>query len=233
MIGAVPANGFGLPFALRYELRPPTVVPVRASSGQDERCGCGLPCRAGLSERIGRRVGVAPGLRSGRPGGAVGPYIAVYPDADAARLDWLMLRDLAMDDQIKVDGLILVSRRSDGKIHVDDDFHTAAKGAAWGAVGGAIIGLIFPPTLLAGALVGGAAGLGVGGLVSHGEKAEVKADVEDAMPLNSSGIVALFDEKWAGDIDQALMHATNVTKEKVDGKSAQQVKDAVAKSPPA
>jgi hypothetical protein len=28
---------------------------------------------------------------------------------------------------IKVDGLVLVSRRSDGKIHVDDDFHTAAE----------------------------------------------------------------------------------------------------------
>ena len=38
---------------------------------------------------------------------------------------------------IKVDGLILVSRRSDGKIHVDDDFHAARKGAIWGAVGGA------------------------------------------------------------------------------------------------
>ena len=64
---------------------------------------------------------------------------------------------------IKVDGLILLSRRSDGKIHVDDDFHTARKGAGWGAVGGAVIGLIFPPTLLAGALVGAGVGAGVGG----------------------------------------------------------------------
>jgi hypothetical protein len=56
-------------------------------------------------------------------------------------------------------------------------FHTARKGAAWGAIGGAVVGLIFPPTLLAGALVGAGAGLGIGGLVSHGEKAEIKADV--------------------------------------------------------
>jgi hypothetical protein len=29
------------------------------------------------------------------------------------------------------------------------------------------------------------------------EKAEIKADVQDAPPLNSSGIVALFEEQWA------------------------------------
>ena len=32
-----------------------------------------------------------------------------------------------LDDLIKVDGLILVSRRSYGKIHIEDDCHTAAR----------------------------------------------------------------------------------------------------------
>ena len=159
-------------------------------------------------------------------------YIAAYPDPDAASDDWAALKELALEDVIKVDGLILVTRRSDGKIHVEDNFHTAAKGAAWGAVGGAVVGLIFPPSLLAGALVGGAAGLGVGGLASHGEKAEIKADLEDVMPLNSSGIVAMFDEIWVAEIEKSLPHATKVTKQKVDGKSAQQVTDAAAKNPP-
>ncbi len=159
-------------------------------------------------------------------------YVAAYANADAARDDWDAIKQLATDDVIKVEGLILVSRRSDGKIHVDDDFHTAAKGAAWGAVGGAIVGLIFPPTLLAGALVGAGAGLGIGGLVSHGQKAVIKADVEDALPLNSSGIVAMFDEQWATDVDKALTNAANVTKDQVDGKSAEQVKAAATKSAP-
>jgi uncharacterized membrane protein len=159
-------------------------------------------------------------------------YIAAYADPDAARLDWDALKQLADDDVIKVDGLILVSRRSDGKIHVDDDFHRAGKGAAWGAVGGAVIGLIFPPTLLAGAAVGAGLGAGFGGLVSHGEKKEIKADVEDTLPLNSSGIVALVEQRWVKDLDNALSNATNVTKEEVDPSSAKDVKDAVAANPP-
>ncbi|HEY6762151.1 MAG TPA: hypothetical protein VI318_21815, partial [Baekduia sp.] len=72
-------------------------------------------------------------------------YIAAYDDPDAARADWDVIKDLASDDVIKVDGLVLVSRGADGKINVDDDFHEARKGARWGAVGGAVVGLIFPP----------------------------------------------------------------------------------------
>ena len=151
-------------------------------------------------------------------------YIAAYQDPDAARADWDALKQLAADDVIKVDGLVLVSRPADGKIHVDDDFHTAKKGAAWGAVGGAVVGLIFPPSLLAGAAVGAGVGLGAGGLLSHGEKAVIKADVEDTLPLNSSGIVALFEEAWLTEVENSLSQADSVTKQAVDPDSAEDVK---------
>src|SRR4051794_24411863 len=159
-------------------------------------------------------------------------YIAAYSDPDAARYDWDAFKELAEEGVIKVEGLVLVSRRSDGKIHVDDNFHTARKGAKWGAVGGAVVGLIFPPTILAGALVGAGAGLGVGGLVSHHQKAQIKADVEEVLPINSSGIVALFEEQWAPEVDKTLGKATTVTKEKVEAKSAEEVTTAVEKNPP-
>jgi len=141
------------------------------------------------------------------------------------------IKQLANDDLIKVDGLVLVSRRSDGKIHVDDDFHETRKGAAWGAVGGAVVGLIFPPALLASAAVGAGVGAGIGGLISHAEKAEIKADVEDTLPLNSSGVVAVFEPQWAEAIDNALSNASKVTKEQVDRDSADQVKAAVSENP--
>jgi uncharacterized membrane protein len=157
-------------------------------------------------------------------------YVAAYADPDAARGDWDAIKELANDDKIKVDGLILVSRRADGKIHVDDDFHETRKGAAWGAVGGAVVGIIFPPALLASAAVGAGIGAGAGALVSHGQKEEIKADVEDTLPPNSSGIVAIFEEQWEGDIDKALSNASNVTKAKVDKDSADKVKAAASDS---
>src|SRR5437763_1915595 len=153
-------------------------------------------------------------------------YIAAYPDPQAAQEDWDAIKQLASDDVIKVDGLILVSRDADGKITVKDDFHTARKGAKWGAIGGAVVGLVFPPAILAGALVGAGAGLGIGGLKAHGQKKEIKADVEDALPPNSSGIVALFDEVWAVEGDKVITNASSVTKDQVDEKSAKAVKEA-------
>ena len=157
-------------------------------------------------------------------------YIAAYSDPEAAREDWDALKQLTKDDVIKVDGMILVSRRSDGKIHVDDDFHETRKGAEWGAVGGAIVGLIFPPALLASAAVGAGVGAGVGGLVSAGKQDEIRADVEDVLPPNSSGVVAIFEERWSDEIDSALSNANNVTKEKVDRDSAEQVKASASKA---
>ena len=159
-------------------------------------------------------------------------YIAAYDDPDTARGDWDTIKELAKDDTIKVDGLILVSRRADGKIHVDDDFHETRRGATWGAVGGAVVGLIFPPALLASAAVGAGIGAGAGALVSHAQKEEIKADVDDTLPVNSSGIVAIFEEQWAADIDKALSKASSVTKEKVDSDSADQVKAAATENQP-
>jgi uncharacterized membrane protein len=157
-------------------------------------------------------------------------YIAAYDDPNAARSDWDGIKELAKEDMIKVDGLILVSRTDDGKIKVDDDFHETRKGAEWGAVGGAVVGLIFPPALLASAAVGAGIGAGAGALVSHGQKEQIKEDVDDTLPLHSSGIVAMFEERWSDDIDKALSNASNVTKEKVDPASADQVKASATKN---
>jgi uncharacterized membrane protein len=159
-------------------------------------------------------------------------YIAAYNDPNAARGDWDGIKELAKDDQIKVDGLLLVSRTGDGKIKVDDDLHETRKGAAWGAVGGAVVGLIFPPAILAGAAVGAGMGAGAGALVSHGRKEEIKADVDDTLPLNTSGIVAIFEERWEDDMVKALSHASNVTKKKVDSDSADHVKAAATQNQP-
>jgi uncharacterized membrane protein len=157
-------------------------------------------------------------------------YIAAYSHPDAARGDWDAIKGLAHDEVITVDALILVSRRADGKIHIDDDSHETRRGAAWGAVGGAVLGLIFPPAVIASAAVGASVGAGVGGLRSHGHRNEIRAEIEDVLPINSSGIVAVFERRWADDVDAALSNATNVTKEQVDRESAEEVKAAVTET---
>lgn len=157
-------------------------------------------------------------------------YIAVYSDADAARGDWDGIKQLVKDDMITLDGLVLVSRGADAKIHVDDSFHEARRGATLGAVGGLVVGLIFPPAFLASGVVGAGIGAGIGGLMSHHEKKEIKEEVDDVMPADSSAIVALFEERWVTDVEKALARADKMTKHEVDKQSADQVKAAAATS---
>lgn len=151
-------------------------------------------------------------------------YIATYSDPGAAQQDWDDIKQLARDGVIFVDGLVLVSREADGKIHVKDNAHDVGRGAALGAVGGAIVGLIFPPAFLASAAVGAGIGAGAGAILDHHDKSEIKADVEDVLPPGSSGIVALFEEEWVEDVEKALAKADDVAKHEIDSDSARQVK---------
>jgi len=152
-------------------------------------------------------------------------YIAVYADSGAAQEDWDAIKALASDDVITVLGLVLISRDDDedAKIHIKDNGHEVGALAAVGAVGGAVIGLIFPPAFLASAVVGGAIGAGAGGLLDHQQKKEIKADVARDMPPGSSAIVAVFEETWIEEIDKALAKAEKVDKHKVDRKSVDDV----------
>jgi uncharacterized membrane protein len=157
-------------------------------------------------------------------------YIAAYADPDAAQADWDGIKRLARDKVITVDALLLVSRGDDGKIEVKDDAHDVGVGAVLGAAGGLILGLIFPPAFLASGVVGAGIGAGIGGLHSHREKKEIKAEVEDVLPPGSSGIVALFEERWVAEVEKALAKADKVAKHEVDKQSAEEVKTAAAKA---
>lgn len=151
-------------------------------------------------------------------------YIAAYTDPDAAQGDWDELKRLAKEDIIRVVSLVLVRRDAEGKVHVKDNLHEVGIVAGVGVLGGALIGLIFPPSILAAAVVGGGIGAGAGGLLDHHRKSEIKHDVEASLPPNSSGIVALFDEKWTADMERLLARAEKITKHEVDRQSVENVK---------
>jgi uncharacterized membrane protein len=64
----------------------------------------------------------------------------------------------------ELEDAVVIERRDDGKIKLHQLRHTGRSGAAWGALGGAAIGLLFLAPLL-GAAIGAATG-GIGGALS-------------------------------------------------------------------
>ena len=132
-----------------------------------------------------RGLALTSGRRQHRQGGSmanddvpVDLYVAAYADPDRAQQDWDAIKQLVKDKVLTVEALVLISRDDDGKIHVKDNVHAVGVGAALGAIGGAVVGLIFPPALLASAAVGAGIGAGAGGVVDQVQKHQIKADVE-------------------------------------------------------
>lgn len=157
-------------------------------------------------------------------------YIAAYNDADAAQADFDALKELVKEGVIFTEVAVLVSRDADGTISVTENAHEVAAGAMVGAVAGFALALIFPPAILASTIVGGAAGAGVGKLISHGREKEIEKAADDVLPPNSSGIIAIFDEVWVPKVEKALAKAEKIDKEKLEKDSVEAVKDAANKA---
>jgi hypothetical protein len=55
-------------------------------------------------------------------------------------------------------------------------------------------------------------GGGAGAIFDHEQKKEIKADVEDVLPPGSSGIVAVFEERWVADVEKGAREAEMLTR---------------------
>ncbi len=152
-------------------------------------------------------------------------YIAAYSDSGAAEAAWNSLKQSAADDVIELEALALVERDSDGKIHVKDTSHETGTGAKIGAIGGALVGLIFPPSLLATAALGAGLGAGTGAVVDRVRKRRIKADVEWALPPGSSGVVVVFDEQWVAEVEKSLTGADKLVRDHLHTDDEAQVEE--------
>src|SRR4051812_18163278 len=104
--------------------------------------------------------------------GALSTTVAVYHDLPAAQKDWAAIENAADTHAIDLADAALVERNSDGsisKLH-RQEHHGWGKGA----VAGAIVGVIFPPAVVAGAVVGAAGGGLVAGFTRSLDRAAIK-----------------------------------------------------------
>jgi uncharacterized membrane protein len=118
---------------------------------------------------------------------AVFIYIGTYPDEAAARDDYGVVKDLHAAGAVGTYDAAVVTKDDAGKVHVNKDEMATRHGAWGGAAVGAVVGILFPPSLIAGAAIGAAAG-GIGGHLWRGMS---RADVKEFGDLIDDGQAAL------------------------------------------
>ena len=156
--------------------------------------------------------------------------VASFDDMDTARIAYGALMDAESKRAIDIEGVLVVNADYQGKIHIQKmTDHTTRKGFAWGAVAGGVIGLIFPPTILVGALTVGIAGAMAGKVGSELKKGEVAKQLADVITPGTSGIVALVAITAVDLVRETIPQAKAVETVPVSDETAEAVK-AAAKS---
>src|ERR1017187_2384891 len=118
---------------------------------------------------------------------AVFIYIGTYPSEAAAQADYDIVKDLQAAGAVGTYDAAVVTKDDEGKVHVNKDEMATRHGAWGGAAVGALIGILFPPAIIASAAGGAAAG-GVGGHLWRGMS---RADVRELWEIIDDGQAAL------------------------------------------
>jgi len=129
-------------------------------------------------------------------------YIGTYPSEAAARADYDVVKDLHALEAVGTYDAAVVTKDSSGKVHVNKDEMATRHGGWGGAAAGAVIGILFPPSIIGSALVGAAVG-GVGGHLWRGLS---RSDVKELGELIDDGEAALL-VVGASTLEQALDRA--------------------------
>ncbi|HWJ55142.1 MAG TPA: DUF1269 domain-containing protein, partial [Vicinamibacterales bacterium] len=98
---------------------------------------------------------------------------------------------------------------------------------------GGLIGLIFPPTLLGSAIVGGAAGGVIGKLKHRHDRSEMKQQIEETLPPGTSGVVAVVENRFLEQLDRTLEAAERVSKQAMDAETVKDLETESAAAKPA
>jgi uncharacterized membrane protein len=114
-------------------------------------------------------------------------FIGTYPNEDAARADYDIVKDLHAAGAVGTYDAAMVTKDIVGKVHVNKDEMATRHGAWGGAAVGAVVGILFPPSILASAAVGAA----VGGIGGHLWRGMSRADVKEFGDIIDDGQAAL------------------------------------------
>ena len=156
--------------------------------------------------------------------GAYALIVGVFKDTSAAASAYEQLVGIERDSSLRIDGVVVATCDSEGKVHLGKvTEHSTKTGLKWGVVGGVALGLLFPPTVLAGAIGGGAVGAAIGKVRNVAHRSGLADQLEGVMTPDTSGVIALVEDSAVVEIQQALSQADQIVTRAVDKQVAAEI----------
>ena len=147
--------------------------------------------------------------------------VAAYASEDGAKA---ALKDFQAAERAGAINLVdaaVVVHTAEGKVRFDETADPS--GRRWakrGAIAGGVVGLIFPPSIIASAAVGAGAG-GIWGKVrDKGFKDEDLREIGESLPPGSSAIIAIAEDRMIAQLEQALAGYERIAKQALSAEAA-------------
>ena len=117
-------------------------------------------------------------------------YVAAYEDETMANEDFELLQELNKEGWVGTYDAGIVVKDSDGKLSIKRHTDSTGKGTRRGLAIGAVLGIVFPPSILAAGLVGAGAGAAIGHSLNDVTKDDLKG-IGELLENNESAIVVI------------------------------------------
>ena len=156
--------------------------------------------------------------------GAHSLIVAQFPTMEDAEDAYRQLEEIERTSPLKIDGVVIASCDAEGKVHLGKvTEHSTKTGLKWGVVGGAILGVIFPPSIIASAAVLGTAGAALGKARNVFNRQGLADELAGVMKPNTAGVVALVEDTAVVEIREALAKADRIVDQAIDKQVAAEI----------
>jgi uncharacterized membrane protein len=161
-------------------------------------------------------------------------YAAVYDDIADAEADYEAVFALHDAGAIGTFDSAVVRKDDEGKVRVTKTEKPTQHGAWTGAGVGALVGLVFPPSIIGTAIVGAGAGAVTGHLAKGLSRGDLK-DLGKELDAGTAAVIVLGESKIEEQIEKALARANKLIEKQVDADADELKRDieAAAKAPSA
>jgi uncharacterized membrane protein len=145
-------------------------------------------------------------------------YAAAYADSADALADYDILLELHSEKLVGSYDVAVITKDAEGKVHVEKHEKPTQHGAWGGIAVGALVGVLFPPSVLGAAAVGGLVG-GVGGHLRKGMSREDAKELGELLDAGEAAVIVIGESRVQEQLDKALTRAERSLEKEIDADS--------------